>query len=446
MTPKKRFTPTIIVIAVLCVSAVAAAALNIDNILRRFSPEIYLSSRALNTFNELSREYSMIDDVLPKLKNLTESHHAKIEINGEKHRLSLEEDYNADLPSIYGSGIYNDLDFSGYITNSETGLSLPKFLDIYFTFSTTEFGDEFNSSSAATLVPLAVPPGIDLTLPKKSSSDNKQINTSEFIRIGKILLKDAQIRRKDGDDYYLILKSDNIKTAVSEGLTLISNTPDIQPNLKYAEDFLGISIKDDLLTPLSDTLQNADIGETVTAEFTECKNYISRFSTDIKSRGATTHISIDGSNTARLSEDCSVSIISEVDGSKIGLEYNQSGNRFFKDEDIEDNKELRIIFGDAELLNLKMETAYDAKNKISGKISLISEMFENMSLTFDGSYSDTGYTIAAQYRTSNESPVGTAAISVSEFQNQAIPEKQKFPFKDLNLSDLASLSEIGKEN
>ena len=128
----------IIILSVIAVfgAVVTAAIVNADKLMMTFSPEMYIGYRALNTIKQIENEQEMIDEALPDLRDLSDSHNLSAKINLNDKSISFTEDFNEDTPSVVFNGNYDSIDFDGYINNSETGLCLPSLLDIYFTFST----------------------------------------------------------------------------------------------------------------------------------------------------------------------------------------------------------------------------------------------------------------------------------------------------------------------
>ena len=339
----------IIILSVIAVfgAVVTAAIVNADKIMMTFSPEMYIGYRALNTIKQIENEQEMIDEALPDLRDLSDSHNLSAKINLNDKSISFTEDFNEDTPSVVFNGNYDSIDFDGYINNSETGLCLPSLLDIYFTFSTQNFGTEFVQGGGNDLFPIGITEGLNLTLPSDKDDDDI-LKDSQLLSIAKTIIADAQINHESGDDYFLILKTDNVKSALKSLTQTLKDSPALINSFSRIEDIAGISI-----TELADTLiasiDNMNLGDTIAVGYTERRNHVSRIETTLTDGNTSLTLSWKANNDVRLLEDYTISLMTEAGGSKIGIEYNENGNRFFKYEEKQDNKALKVIFGNEEI-------------------------------------------------------------------------------------------------
>ena len=454
MNNKKRFFIIAAVSVLLCAGLVAAAAFNVDAILRKFSPELYLGYMAVNTMEKIEQEKEMIEEAIPEIRSLSDSHMMTLVLDTEKHKLKLTEDYNDDKPSVVFNGDYNGTAFEGYINNSETAVSLPDLLNVYFTFSTPNFGDEYIEGGGNELFPIGIPKGLDLTLP--SDNDGDIIKKSELINIGKTLADGAEITHDEGDDYFLLLKSENVKRAFKMLADSIKGGVGFSALNSRISSVSGISLENDILNAAVSAVEGADWGDTLAVEYTQRKNYISRIKADIKTGESVTSVLLEGRG-ARLLEDYTVSVMSETNSSKIGFEFNENGSRMFKNEEKEDKKELKIIFGGEELLRLSSEMRFDKSNtSADGKISVKSSLDEDFGLSAniravpaDGGRDDDAWERGVKlnadgFTVNGKETAGGLSAEIYDISNMQINEREKFPFKDLKLGSLNELSELIK--
>ncbi len=447
MTKLKK--PLIIAAAIIavCGAVVAAAAFNIDKILMRISPELYLGYIAVNTMNELDSELAMIDEAMPDIPKLSESHSLGFTLDTEDTQLSLTEDYNKDAPSVVFTGICNDINFDGYINNTETALCLPSLLDVYFTFSTQDFGNEFVDGGGNNLLPIGVPRGLDLTLP--SGNDSGEIlSRGQLINFARTISEDAEIRHDSGDDYFLILRGENVKTALRDLVTAMLSSDILKQRLERIDNILNIGL-DSYGEYLLSLIDSMEPGETLAVKYTQTKNYVSRIEAELPFPDSTLTLLAD-SRGARLLDDYTISVISESGGSQVGIEYSRNGNRMFADEEKTDAVECRVIFGGEELLRLGYETVFDKNNTgFSGSFELLTNFLGTSEISGDLSgapavdrdWASGMYMDITNIVDSGGSP-GTCSVQLMQPMNLQTAERDKYPFSELNLDDISSLLEL----
>ena len=432
-----------------CGAAVAAAAMNTDKLLMRFAPELYLSYIAVNTVNELEAESELINKAMPAFPKLSESHKLTLDFDGEEREFSLTEEYNEEAPSVVFNGVYENTQFDGYINNTETGICLPELLDLYFTFSTENFGDEFNDSGAGELLPVSVPRGLSLTLPASSEEKAEELLTrSQLMSIGKKLAEGAKIRNDAGDDYFLILNGENVKAALSELVSALLGSEGFNSRLSRADAFLNIGISD--FAEYARTLvENADFGETVTVGFTQTKNYASRVSVSLPFDGTNLNIELK-STGARLLDDYTIAVKAESGGSGIGFEYAQGGSRMFAGEEKNDTRTLKIIFGSEELLRAETDIRTDKNNtSLAGSFNITSRLSEDFGISakLEGApVSDRDFSSGLSLNIYDiDDGTGSrdkCTVQLTPPEGMRQPERDKYPFKDIPFDDIAVLARL----
>lgn len=447
MTKLKK--PLIIAAAIIavCGAVIAAAAVNMDKILMRLSPELYLSYIAVNTINELDNELAMIDEAMPDIPKLSESHSLVFTLDTEDTQLSLTEDYNKDAPSVVFNGIYNDINFDGYINNTETALCLPSLLDVYFTFSTQDFGNEFVDGGGNELLPIPVPRGLDLTLPAGNNSV-AILSRGQLAGFARTISEDAEIRHDSGDDYFLILRGENVKTALRDLVTAMLANDAFKQRLERIDNILNIGLGSygEYLLSLIDSMEP---GETLAVRYTQTKNYVSRIEAELPFPDSTLTLLAD-SRGARLLDDYTLSMTADFDGMKVGLEYSRQGNRMFADEEKTDAAELKVIFGSEELMRFGYETVFDKNNTgFSGSFDMLTNFIGTSELSGDFSgtpavdrdWSSGMYMDITNIVDSGGSP-GTCSVQLMQPMNLQTAERDRYPFSELNLDDISSLLEL----
>ncbi len=428
---KKKTLIIIFAVIVICGGIAAAAVVNLDRIMMAVSPELYISYRALNTANEIKKERSMIKDAMPDLRRLSDSHNAEFELNTGKTALKLTEDYNSEIPSAIFNGTYNGLDFDGYINNTETGIAVPSLMDVYFTFSTQNFGNEVTGTALSGLLPADSLSGLDLTLPSKNTGDSL-ISERELAGYAKTMIKDAKINHDGGNDYFMILKTENVK----DGLNGIINTVKSNGALKmqFAEKIFGVA-PDELLNNLSDLINSAETGDTIAVGYTECKNYVSRLETNIKNGDMNIKLSWKASNQVRLLEDYTLKASADSDGSEVGIEYHESGNKFFKQEEKQDSRKIRFIFGNKEIFKASINLNYDKSGQNIKGTARINDISAQLSGTAD----EKSTFIKAENIMSGDNSFGSFSLNIRDFQNIQAQDRKKYPFSEIKAEDLLSL-------
>lgn len=447
MSDRKRIFLIIAAIVVVCGGIVGAAALNMDKILRRVSPELYLSYMAVNTIHEIENERAMIADAMPDRIKLSDSYSMTVKLDSEKQKLDLTEDYNADTPSAVFSGDYNGTELEGYINNTETGLCLPNLLDVYFTFSTKDFGDEFVDGGGEKLLPIGIPRGLDLTLPQKRKNE-EVLGEAKAVSLAKTLIQDAEIRHDSGDQYFLILKSEYAKTAAKDFVSAVLSSEKYKDVVDRIERF---NDGEDLEAKLTDAIDRAELGETLTVGYTQQKNYISRIQADVPCGDTTLAILFEGRGV-RLLEDYTVSVISKSGDAKVGLELNGGGNRMFADEQKTDQKEWKLLFGDGEIASMRSDFSLDKNNtRFSGNISVNTQLFGTASFSaaiqgvpMDGHDMKNGWMADITDIKVGDSLWGSASVQIKPSEQLQPSDRKKYRFADLKLNDLKSLLDLMK--
>lgn len=445
MKNNKKFLLIILGVILICGGIITAAAVNIDKIMMRLSPQTYISYMAMNTSSKIKEELEMIDEAMPHIPELSDSHMLTINFDSSKHKLRLTEDFNDEKPSVVFNGIYNGTDFDGYINNEETAVCLPSLLDVYFTFSTKNFGDDFINSGGNKLFPIGITEGMDLTLPSEKSDDDI-ISTSQLINLGKILISDVEIHHDAGDDYFLILKGENVKQAALEFLNILSSNQSFNNRLKPLNDSLQKDILNDAIT----SVQNAELDETIAVNYTQRKNYISRIKSDIRNGDTTFSINLD-SNGARLLDDYSVSLKINANDTVVGIEYSESGNKMFRNEEKTDKRILNLMFGEDTALKLTSDFAIDQHNTaFNGNITVETPIFGDFKLNIPvegqpigGRTFDDSMMIKSQFINS-DGETANISVELMPYGNLQPQNREKYPFKDLMSEDLSSLGEIIK--
>lgn len=443
MKSNKKFLLIILGVIFLCGSIITAAAINMDKIMMRLSPQMYISYMAMNTANKIKDELEMIDKAMPDMPELSDSHMLTVNFDSLKHKLKFTEDFNDEKPSVVFNGSYNDTNFDGYINNDETAISLPSLLDVYFTFSTQNFGDDFINGGGDKLFPIGITEGMDLTLPTEKSNDDI-ISNSQLINLGKILISDVEIHHDIGDDYFLILKGENVKQATLEFLNILSSNQRFNDRLKLLNDSLRTNILENAIT----TVQNAELDETIAISYTQKKNYISRIKSDIKNGDTTFSINAD-SKGARLLDNYSVSVKINTNDAIVGIEYSESGNKMFKDEEKTDKRILSLIFGEDTAIKMTSDFTLDKHNTaFNGNITVETPIFGDFKLnipvegqpiggrTFDDSM------MAKSEFTNSDGETVNISVELMPYGNLQPENREKYPFRDLMSEDLSSLTEI----
>ena len=434
---RKKTLIIILTVIAVCGAIIAAAAMNADKIMMRFSPEMYISYRAMNTIKQIEKEQEMIDEALPDLRDLSDSHNLSAKINLNDKAISFTEDYNEDIPSVVFYGNYDSIDFDGYITNNETAICMPSLLDVYFTFSTKNFGTELMQGGGDILLPVEVPEGFDLTLPDDNNEKDDIISDRQLLNIARSLIKEAEINHDSSDDYYLILKSENVKSALKNLAQELKNSPEIERRFNMLQKTTGMSASE-LIDSISASVESMELGDTIAVGYTERKNYVSRLEATLKDGDMSLTLSWNTQNKARLLEDYSVSVMTESNGSKVGIEYRESGSKFFKDEEKQDNRSVKVIFGNEEILNLGMELNYDKFGKaLTGRA-----WANNLTADLNGTIEKENMNVNIENIMSGDENIGSASLGLTDIQHLQIKEKEKYPFKDLQLEDMAGLIEL----
>ncbi len=428
---KKKTLTIIFAVVIICGGIAAAAVANLDRIMMAVSPELYISYRALNTANEIKKERSMIKDALPELRRLSDSHNAEFELNTDKTSLKLTEDYNSEVPSAVFNGTYNGFDFDGYINNTETGIAVPSLMDVYFTFSTQNFGNEVTGAALSGLLPVDGLSGLDLTLPSSNGSDSI-ISERELAGYAKTMIKDAKINHDGGNDYFMILKTENVKEGLNGIINTVKSGGALKSKLQFTEKIFGVT-PDELLNNLSDIVNSAETGDTIAVGYTECKNYISRLETNIKNGDMNIKLSWKASNEVRLLEDYTLKVSADSDGSEVGIEYHESGNKFFKQEEKQDSREIKFIFGNKEIFKASINLNYD-KSQLSGTVKI-----NDISAQLSGTADEKSTLIKAENIMSGDNSVGSFSLNIRDFQNVSAQDRKKYPFSEIKAADLLSL-------
>lgn len=436
--------------AAVCAAAIIAAALNMDALLSRFAPELYLGYVAVNTANQITEEQAMIRSAMPEMPELSKSHTMSLELKTENHELSLTESYNRQTPSAVFNGTYNGIPFDGYINNSETGLCLPDLLDIYFTFSTQNFGDEFNDGGASSLLPVSIPRGTDLTLP--GGSGGAAVSPDRAVSIMRSLAEGAKLRHDSGDEYFLILKSENVNKALGELASAFFDSPSVSEKISRADRLFGTAFASageyiKQLIPAGST-EN----ETVTARIKITNGIAAAFEmSPVLADGSVLNVSAE-SRGARLLDDYTVSIVSESETSRIGAELMRSGSRMFADEEKTDSVRLKLFFGREELLDFASNISIDKNNtSFSGSVSIVSPASGSsiFSADIDGGPADGRSMlngVTAEIKNINTGgSLGTCSVRLMPPSDMPIPEREKYPFRDVDIENMTSLLEIMRQ-
>lgn len=430
---KKKTLTIILAVIIICGGITAAAVANLDKIMMAVSPELYISYRALNTANEIKKELDMIDDALPELRSLSESHNAEFKLNTDKTDLTLTEDYNGSVPSVVFDGKYNGSDFDGYINNTETGIAVPSLMDVYFTFSTQNFGNEVTGAAISELLPTDGLSGLDLTLPSENDDDDI-ISDRQLVGYAKTMIKDVKINHNGDSDYFMILKTENVKEGLNGIINTLKASNALKSKLQFTEKIFGITA-DELLNNLSDLISNAKTYDTIAVGYTECKNYISRLETNIKNGDMNIKLSWKASNEVRLLEDYTLKAAADIDGSNVGIEYHENGNKFFKHEEKQDSREIKFIFGNKEIFKAAVNLEYDK----SGQILKGTAKINNISAQLSGSVDENSTFIKAENITSGDDFVGNMSLNIRDFQNLKAHDRKKYPFSEIKTEDFMSL-------
>lgn len=434
-------------IIIVCGAVITTAALNMDRILMRVSPELYLSYIAVNTADELSKENAMIKKAMPDMPRLSESHMLVLNIDTGDHKISFTEDYNKETPSVVFNGEYDEIYFDGYINNTETALCLPSLLDVYFTFSTQNFGDEFNDGGGNDLLPVGIMRGMDLTLP--TADNSKILSMNQLIEFARTASADAEIRHDSGDDYFLILKGDNVKTSLRNLTEALFASEVFINRFERVGKIFDIDT-DSLKEQVISYIDSMAIGETLAVKYTQTKNYVSMIETDIPFPDSTLKLCAD-SQGARLLDDYTLSAVSESNGSKIGFEYSRRGNRMFEDEEKTDTINLKMITGTEPVLEFTSDISFDKNNSgFSGSFELTRRFIDVSVLSADISgkpvidrdWASGVYTEITNIQDNGSSIPGTFSASLTPPGNLQPVERDKYPFKDLDLNDMSSLLEL----
>ena len=438
---KKKTLIIILTIIVVCGAIITAAAVNADKIMMRFSPEMYISYRALNTIKQIENEQEMIDGALPELRDLSDDHNLSAKINLNDKAIAFTEDYNEDAPSMIFNGSYDGIDFDGYINNTETGLCFPSLLDIYFTFSTENFGAEFVQGGGNKLLPIGITEGLNLTLPSDKDSDPDIIKDSQMLSIAKTVISDAEINHDTGDDYFLILKTENVKSALKSFAEILKNNPALTGKFSRIESIAGITFSE-LVDALTASIDSMSLGDTIAIGYTERRNHVSRIEAMLTDGNTNVTLLWKAENEIRLLEDYTVSLMTEADGSKVGIEYHENGSRFFQHEEKQNNKSLKIIFGNEELFKLALNLNYDRSGRVLTGTASANEFTADLNGTIDNE----NMMIKIENIMSGEENIGSAELSLTDSQNLQITKREKYPFKDLQLEDLSELLELKGAN
>lgn len=434
MKKKQKFLVCIILTIILSLCIIAAAIVNLDKIMIRFFPETYLSYMTLNTINKISSESELISSNMPSLKNIYDNHNSILKIDIPKYKLNINQAYDASVPVIYAKGTFNDIEFDGYINNSETGICIPKLSDIYFTFSTSKFGSEFASSTGKSLLPIPIPENLDLTLPQVSNIS--PLHSADIINAVKILVTDSKINYNDDGSYSLILNSENAKLAAERILIILQSNNSFIKHFEPLKKFAGIDITKDIIEPLGDMILTADIDQNIEARFNVKNGYCINWILDIPSNDSITHISLNFSDGDFLLDNYSASIMIENNGEMTGISYTDTGTKFLDSSNRSQNQQFEFVFGGNKALGLELNIKYDADNNFDGYIDIESDFFETLKFCLNGKLNTDISEINAYKIECGENTVGSAYLAITDFEEINIPSKLKFPFKDLTAEDM----------
>lgn len=443
---KNGFLPVLLGILTACAVIIALAVFNMDAIMLRFSPKIYISSLAAKTVKELNTENSKKDEVYPKYRSLLESNTLKLDGTFKDKAVSFTSNYSAQTPQIYASGEYDGIAFDGYIREDETGICLPKLMDVYFTLPTKSFGEEYNKSLAASFLPFRLSDKLSLSMDILQKQDT--VSAEKIYKAAAPLLDNISVKKgSEPGEILITIPSDKFKESAKGITSLYKDTFGQSGISAVISRICGVNLSDSLFDVIISELDGLDTSDSVTISCIQRKSHIVKLHTKINIKGGGgIDILADSSSGVRMLDDMLFKLSYETDSSKIGISYECSGNFFYDNEDLYSEKSFTFDFGNSRLISLSHSEHGNKQNRNGGlEISCDTLGAASVSLKYSSVLNSDSDSISLSQLMLNGANILSADINVSDYEQVQIPSKQTYPLNELDAQDLPLLMNVLKE-
>ncbi|MDD6483005.1 MAG: hypothetical protein PUF72_00295 [Clostridiales bacterium] len=437
---KKNFLPELLGILSACAVVIVLVVFNIDLIMMRFAPKIYVSSMLAKTVKEIEGEQETVSSVYPRYRSIRDSNTTHINLSAGDKTADITALYNKTTPQLYASGTYDKIAFEGYIQEQETGICLPELMDVYFTLPTENFGEAYNNSLASRVLPFRVSDKMSLSLDILKESTG--VDTHELYLCISNMLNEASLKKgSEKGEVLLSVNSQSFKNGMKEIVRLVKSSQSDGGGSALIKKLWGIDIDSSVLDTLLEEIDTLNTDETVTISMLQRNSHIVKIHTRINfTDGGGTDILIDGSKSARLLDNYSASFDYETKSAKLNLEYSCEGNRFHAQEPLFANEKLKITLADIKVLELSRNETGSEEER-SGEISVKSEILGNSDaeIEYTASITPQKDTINVSRFALNGTEKGSAVIEISDYTDIEVPKKEAYPLDKLDMSDFAEL-------